>query len=78
MTTTRLSLVFFVLGLSVLLGLWAAGAIGGADVSDASTRMAAIVAIGGVASSVVLALLGGRKPPAAGDPSGPPTNGPRF
>lgn len=78
MTTIRLSLVFFVLGVSVLLGLWAVGAIGPGDVSDAAMRTAAVVAIAGLASAAALALLGGRRPPAAGDTPGPPPNGPRF
>lgn len=78
MTTIRLSLVLLVLGLSILLGLWAMGVIGGSEVPDAASRTLAIVAVGGVASSVVLALLGGRRPPAAGDGSNPPQNGPRF
>jgi hypothetical protein len=78
MTTIRLSLVFLVLGLSILLGLWAMGFVGGPEVSDAASRTLAIVAVGGVASSLVLALLGARRPPAAGDDSNPPRNGPRF
>jgi len=78
MTTIRLSLVFLVLGLSILLGFWAMGGIGGAEVADASARVGAIVAIGVVASTAVLALLGRRRPPDAGNSSGSPRNGPQF
>lgn len=75
MPVLRLALSALVLGASILLGLWAAGVVGGAEVSDATPRLLAIVAIGGGAATAVFALLGGRRSP---PPANPPANGPRF
>lgn len=78
MTTLRLPLVFLVLGLSILLGLWAIGSIAGHDVADASVRLVAVIAIGAAASFALSTLLGRRQTPDGNDSSSPPANGPRF
>jgi predicted MFS family arabinose efflux permease len=78
MTVLRLSLVFLVVGLSIVFGLWAIGSIAGRDVADASVRLVAVVAIGAAASFALTSLFGRRPPSAGSDSTSPPANGPRF
>lgn len=78
MKTVRLALVFVVLPVSVLLALWAFGLADGGEVADASRRTAAVVAIGGIASSLAFALLDRRRPPSGGGPGEKTNEGPKF
>jgi len=78
MKTVRLALVFVVLAVSVLLALWAFGLTGGGEVADASKRTVAVVAIGGIASSLAFALLDRRRPPSGGGSAEKTNQGPKF
>lgn len=75
MTSMRIALMLFVVGVAVLLLLWAMGLAGFGDVAGASMRTAAVVAIGGGAAALLFALAG-----RGGDSGGPAGSqqGPKF
>ena len=76
MTTMRVALVFLVVGIAVLLTLWALGLVGGGDVAGATGRTVALVGIGAAASALVFALAGGNRGPGSG--AGGNGQGPKF